>query len=206
MMNTLLEKLLPRSEATPAGLKHEANDYLQRAINLEKNGQHDEASVLYKRVIALIGSHEGTAAVDDELLALKRNTNQRLLQSALHQNRPTDANGIYRDMVRQLSDHVPRPTQEQDLTEMAEQVFEDPSAFEPLSNEIRHDESNAAVLFQLDEGARLFYIAKDGSIQTTSGSLPLTVFEMTFVLTRSRYLSNVIYVLLLARTVKHADC
>lgn len=178
-MNAVIDKLRPRPEATAANLKREANDYLQRATTLESNRQYDEASVLYKRVISLIASHEGTSAVDDELQAIKRNSNQRLLQSALHQNRPTDSNGIYQNMVRQLSDHVPRTLQEQDLTEMAEQVFEDPSAFQAIAQDDKEAESNATVIFQLDEGARLFYIAKDGSIQTTSESLPLTVFELT---------------------------
>ena len=181
MMNALIEKLRPRPEATAAGLKRETNDYLQRATTLESNRQYDEASVLYKRVISLITSHEGTPAIDEELQTIKRNTNQRLLQSSLHQNRSTDSNGIYQNMVRQLSDHVPQTFQEQDLTEMAEQVFEDPSAFQAIAQEDQQAESNATVLFQLDEGARLFYIAKDGSIQTTSESLPLTVFEMKSV-------------------------
>jgi len=70
---------------------------------------------------------------------------------------------------------------EEDLTEMAEQVFEDPSAFEPVTNENKEEGSNAVALFQIDEGARLFYIAKDGAIQTTSDSLPLTIFEMRYV-------------------------
>ncbi len=181
MMSALLEKLRPRAEATPASLKRETNEYLQRATNLEQNRQYDEASVLYKRVISLITTHEGTSAIDDELAAMKRNANQRLLQSSLRQNRPTDSTGIYQNMVRQLSDHVPQPVNEQDLTEMAEQVFEDPSAFEPIAGTEKIDESNAVVLFQLDEGARLFYIARDGQIQTTSESLPLTVFEVTYV-------------------------
>jgi hypothetical protein len=181
-MSATVEKLRPRPEATAANLKREANEYLQRATNLEKSQQYDEASVLYKRVISLIASHEGTSAIDDELAAIKRNTNQRLLQSSLHQNRSTNSNGIYQNMVRQLSDHVPHTINEQDLTEMAEQVFEDPSAFQPITDDGRQDESNAIVLFQLDEGAQLFYIAKDGAIQTTSGSLPLTVFEVTYVL------------------------
>jgi hypothetical protein len=181
MMSAVLEKLRPRAEATPASLKRETNDYIQRAKNLEKNQQYDEASVLYKRVISLITSHEGTSAIDDELALIKRNTNQRLLQSSLHQNRSSDSNGIYQNMVRQLSDHVPHTMNEQDLTEMSEQVFEDPSAFQPITNDGKQEESNAVVLFQLDEGARLFYIAKDGTIQTTSESLPLTVFEVTYV-------------------------
>jgi hypothetical protein len=181
-MSSVLEKLRPRPEATPASLKREANEYLQRATNLEKNRQFDEAAVLYKRVVSLIGTHEGTTAVDDELAAIKRNTNQKLLQSSLQQNRSTESNGIYQNMVRQLSDHLPHTVNEQDLTEMAEQVFEDPSAFEPVTDQEKQEESNAVVLFQLDEGTRLFYIAKDGKIQTTSETLPLTVFEVTYVL------------------------
>jgi len=181
-MSAVLEKLRPRPEATPANLKREANEYLQRATNLEKNQQYDEASVLYKRVISLISTHEGTSAIDNELNTIKRDTNQRLLQSSLRQNRSGDSNGIYQNMVRQLSDHIPQTVNEQDLTEMAEQVFEDPSAFEPITNNENQQESNAVVLFQLDDGARLFYMAKDGTIQTTSESLPLTVFQMTYVL------------------------
>jgi hypothetical protein len=180
-MSELLEKPRSRPEATSAGLKREANEYLQRANNLERNQQYDEASVLYKRVISLISSHEGTSAIDDELTAIKRNTNQRLIQSSLHQNQSTASNGIYQNMVRQLSDHVPHTMNEEDLTEMAEQVFEDPSAFQPITNDEKPEESNAVVLFQLDEGARLFYMAKDGTIQTTSESLPLTIFEVTYV-------------------------
>ncbi|CAF1149033.1 unnamed protein product [Adineta steineri] len=178
-MSAVNEIVRPRPEATATGLKRETKEYLERATNLERNHQYDEASILYKRVISLITSHEGTSAVDDELNTLKRNTNQRLLQSSLHQNRSADSNGIYQNMVRQLSDHVPQTFNEQDLTEMAEQVFEDPSAFEPMTNDDKQEESNAVVLFQLDEGARLFYIAKDGTIQTSSESLPLTIFEVT---------------------------
>ncbi|CAF3316620.1 unnamed protein product [Rotaria sp. Silwood2] len=177
MMSALMEKFRPRPEATSASLKREANEYLQRAGNLEKNKQYDEASVLYKRVVSLIDAHEGTSAIDDELQTIKRNTNQRLLQSSIQQNRSTDSNGIYQNMVRQLSNHVPEKANEQDLTEMAEQVFEDPSAFQPITGNDTQ-EGNATVLFQLDEGARLFYMARDGSIQTTSDSLPLTIFQM----------------------------
>ncbi|CAF4254518.1 unnamed protein product, partial [Adineta steineri] len=132
-MSAVNEIVRPRPEATATGLKRETKEYLERATNLERNHQYDEASILYKRVISLITSHEGTSAVDDELTTLKRNTNQRLLQSSLHQNRSADTNGIYQNMVRQLSDHVPQTFNEQDLTEMAEQVFEDPSAFEPMT-------------------------------------------------------------------------
>lgn len=181
MASALVEKTRPRPEATPATLKREANEYLQRAINLEKNQQYDEASVLYKRVISLITSLEGTSAIDDELNTIKRTTNQRLLQSSLQHNRSADSNGIYQNMVRQLSDHIPQTVNEEDLTEMAEQVFEDPSAFEPITNDDKQEGSNAVVLFQIDEGARLFYIAEDGTIQTTSDSLPLTIFEMRYV-------------------------
>jgi hypothetical protein len=173
-----LEKLRPRPEATTANLKHEANEYLQRASNLERNGQHDEASVLYRRVISLIHSHEDTSAVDDELSSIKRNANQLLLQSSLNRNQPSKSNGDYQSMVRQLSSHVPQSTDEDDLSE---QVFEDPSAFQPITTETNQDESNAFVLFQLDAGAKIFYLAKDGSIQTTSETLPLTVFQVTYV-------------------------
>lgn len=178
-MNALIEKLRPRPQATAASLKTEANEYLQRATTLEKNRQFEEASVLYKRVISLISLHEGTPAVDEELNAIKRNANQRLIQVSLHQNNVNDSSNTYQNMVRQLSNHVPNETNEQDLTEMAEQVFEDPSAFQPITVTEKIDESNATVLFQLDEGARMFYMSKDGQIQTTSDSLPLTIFEVS---------------------------
>ena len=181
MISTLLEKLRPRPEATPASLKSEANEYLQRATDLEKRKQYDEASVLYKRIISLIDSHEGTSVIDDELKAIKSNASQRLTQSPVHGNRSEDSNGIYQNMVRQLSSHLPGTANEKELTEMAEQVFEDPSAFEPITSQEKQEESNALVVFQLDEGARLFYIAKDGEIQTTSDTLPLTIFEMTYI-------------------------
>jgi len=204
-MSSVLEKLRPRTEATPASLKRETNDYLQRATNLEQNRQFDEAAVLYKRVVSLITTHEGTTAIDDELNAIKRNANQKLLQSSLHQNRSTNSNGIYQNMVRQLSDQLPHPMNEQDLTEMAEQVFEDPSAFQPVTNEENQGESNAVVLFQLDDGARLFYMAKDGTIQTTSESLPLTIFEVTYVLInqikKNMFFECLIFVLV--KEVKH---
>ena len=181
MMSAVIEKLRPRPEATAASLKREANEYVQRATNLEKNRQYDEAAVLYKRVVSLITTHEGTSAIDDELAAIKRNANQRLMQSSLQQNRSGASAGIYQNMVRQLSDHLPNAVNEEDLTEMAEQVFEDPTAFQAVGHDEKIDESNATVLFQLDEGARLFYIARDGTIQTTSETLPLTVFEVTYV-------------------------
>jgi hypothetical protein len=177
-----LEKLHPRSEATSASLKREANEYLQRASNLERNKQYDEASVLYRRVVSLIQSHEGASAVDNELSSIKRNANQLLLQSSLRKNEPSESNDTYQNMVRELSSHVPQTTNEGDLTEMSEQVFEDPSAFQPITDDRSHEESNAIVLFQLDAGAKLFYMAKDGSIQTTSETLPLTIFQVTYVL------------------------
>jgi hypothetical protein len=172
-----LEKLRPRPEATTANLKREANEYLQRASNLQRNGEYDEASVLYRRVISLIHSHEDTSVVDDELSSIKRNANQLLLQSSLNRNQ--SSNGNYQNMVRQLSSHVPQSTEEDDLSE---QIFEDPSAFQPITTGTNQEESNAIVLFQLDAGAKLFYLAKDGSIQTTSETLPLTVFQVTYVL------------------------
>jgi hypothetical protein len=177
-MDVLMRQYAPRTEATTTNLKQEANEYLQRAINMEKNQQYDEASILYKRIISLITSHEGTSSVDDELASIKRNTNQRLLQVALHQNRSNDSNGIYQNMVRQLSNQMSHTVEEQDMADMAEQVFEDPSAFQAIHQDNTHDESNASVLFQLDQGARLFYMAKDGSIQTRSDSLPLTVYQI----------------------------
>lgn len=182
MLNAIREKLRPRPEATATGLKREANEYLQRAANLEKNQQYDEASVLYKRVISLIGSHEGTSAVDAELQGIKRDANQKLLQSSVHQNRSADSNGMYQNMVQHLYRNVPISTpNEQESTEMAEQVFEDPSAFQPVNSNEAQEASNATVLFQLDEGARLFYMARDGKIQTTSDSLPLTIYQMELV-------------------------
>jgi hypothetical protein len=176
-----LEKLRPRPEATTANLKHEATEYLQRASSLEQNKQYDEASVLYKRVVSLIHSHEDTSVVDDELSSIKRHANQLLLQSSLRKNQTADSNHTYQNMVRQLSSHVPQTTNERDLTEMSEQVFEDPSAFQPITNDGDQEESNTIVLFQLDAGAKLFYLAKDGSIQTTSETLPLTIFLITYV-------------------------
>ena len=177
MINTLLEKLRPRPEATPATLKSEANEYLQRATDLEKRKQYDEASVLYKRIISLIDSHEGTSVIDDELKAIKSNASQHLAQSPVHGNRSEDSNRIYQNMVRQLSNFLTETPNKRELTETTEQVFEDTSAFEPITSQ---EESNALVIFQLDEGARLFYMAKDGEIQTTSDTLPLTIFEMTY--------------------------
>lgn len=173
-----LEKLRPRPEATTVSLKNEANECLQRASSLEQNDRHDEASVLYRRVISLIQSHEGTSADDEELASIKRHANQLLMQSSLNRNTSARNNGAYRDMVRQLSSHLPQTTNEQDLSE---QVFQDPSAFQPIEQQ-RHDlEGNAVVLLQLDAGAKFFYLAKDGSIQTTSETLPLTVFQVTYV-------------------------
>jgi len=176
-----LDELRPRPKATPTSLKREANEYLQRALNLERNKQYNEASVLYRRVVSLIHSHEGTSVVDDELSSIKRNANQLLLQSSLHKNQPSDSNNAYQNMVRQLSSHIPETVNEQDLTEMSEQVFEDPSAFQPITNDRNQEESNAIVLFQLDDGAKIFYLAKNGSIQTTSETLPLTIFQVTYV-------------------------
>jgi hypothetical protein len=179
-MNALLERLRPRAEATAAGLKREANDYMQRAQTLERNQQYDEASVLYKRVISLIGSHEGTSAVNDELATIKRNANQHLMQTSLRQGRPRDSTGNYQNMVRQLSNHVPDQGTDDELKQMADEIFEDAAAFQPLAHGEQQQESNATVLFQVDEGARLFYMAKDGSIQTNSETLPLTVYEMRY--------------------------
>lgn len=176
-----LKRLRPRPEATSASLKREANEYLQRASNLERNKQYDEASVLYRRVVSLIHSHEDTSAVDDELSSIKRHANQLLLQSSLHKNEPSNSSGAYQNMVKQLSNHVSQTENEGDLTEMSEQVFEDPSAFQPVTDDRNHQESNTVVLFQLDAGARLFYLAKDGSIQTTCETLPLAVFQITYV-------------------------
>jgi len=175
-----LEKIRPRPEATPASLKREANEYLQRASNLERNQQYDEAAVLYRRVVSLINSHEGSSAVDDELKSIKRNANQLLLQSSFHKTRNANTDNTYQNMVQQLSSHV-RTVNEQNATEMAEQVFRDPSAFQPITSNENRKESNATILFQLDAGAKLFYLAKNGSIQTTSETLPLTLFHVTYV-------------------------
>lgn len=172
-----LEKLRPRPEATSASLKHEANECLQRASNLERNRQHDEAAVLYRRVISLIQSHEDTSAVDEELSSMKRQANQLLMQSALHRDQ-SSTNGAYQTMVRQLSSHVPQTANDDDRDD---QVFEDPTAFQPVGHQIDGIEGNASVLFQLDAGAKLFYLARDGSIQTTSETLPLTIFQVTYV-------------------------
>jgi hypothetical protein len=169
----ILEKLRPRSETTPASLK--------RAANLEQNKKYDEASVLYRSFVSLIHSQQGTSTVDDELSSIKRNANQLLLQSSLHKNQPLDSNNTYQNMIQQLSSHVSQTVNEQDLTEMPEQIFEDPSAFQPITNDGNHEESNAFVLFQLDGGTELFYLVKHGSIQTTSETLPLTIFQITYV-------------------------
>ncbi len=174
-----LEKIRPRPEASPASLKREANEYLQRASNLERNQQYDEAAVLYRRVVSLINSHEGSSAVDDELKSIKRNANQLLLQSSFHKTRNANTDNAYQNMVQQLSSHV-RTVNEQNATEMAEQVFRDPSAFQPITSNENRRESNANILFQLDAGAKLFYLAKNGSIQTTSETLPLTLFHVTY--------------------------
>lgn len=173
-----LEKLRPRPEATSVTLKNEANECLQRASSLEQNGRHDEASVLYRRVVSLIQSHEGTSADDEELSSIKRHANQLLLQSSLKRNTSAQSHGAYRDMVRQLSSDLPQTTGEEDLSE---QVFQDPSAFQPVGQQKNDIEGNAVVLLQLDAGAKLFYLARDGSIQTTSETLPLTVFQVTYV-------------------------
>jgi len=175
-----LEKIRPRPEATPASLKREANEYLQRASNLERNQQYDEAAVLYRRVVSLINSHEGSSAVDDELKSIKRNANQLLLQSSFHKTRNANTDNTYQNMVQQLSSHV-RTVNEQNATENSEQVFRDPSAFQPITSNENRRESNANILFQLDAGAKLFYLAKNGSIQTTSETLPLTLFHVTYV-------------------------
>lgn len=159
-------------QPTSAELKQEANEYLQRAANLERNKQYDEASVLYRRVISLIQTHEGASTVDNELSSIKRNANQLLLQSALHKNQSSNSTNTYQHMVRELSTHIPQTTNQSDLSE---QVFEDPTAFQPVTNE-----SNAIVLFQLDTGAKLFYLAKDGAIQTPSETLPLTIFQVKY--------------------------
>ena len=151
-----LEKLRPRPEATPANLKNEANEYLQRASNLERNRQHDEAAVLYRRVVSLINSHEGTSAVDDELSSIKRQANKLLLESSVRKTETSDSHGTYRNMVQQLSSHVPQTTNERDVTEMSEQVFEDRSAFQPVTDGDDQADSNAVVLFQLDAGTKLF--------------------------------------------------
>ncbi|CAF0888379.1 unnamed protein product [Adineta ricciae] len=172
-----LEKLRPRPEATSANLKQEANDYLQRANNLEQNRRYDEAAVLYRRVVSLIGSHEGTSAVDDELASMKRNANQLLLQSSVRKNHATTADDGYQNMVRQLSSQVAQA--KTNSNEEPEQVFHDPSAFQTVADNAAQQESNANVLFQLDAGAKLFYLAKDGAIQTTSETLPLTIYQVT---------------------------
>jgi hypothetical protein len=188
-----LEQLRPRPVATPASLKREVNDYLQRASHLERNQQYDEASVLYKRVVSIIQSQEDTSAVDNELSVIKRDANQRLLQSSLHTNRTADSNTTYQNMVRDLSSHVPQRDNQYDSNEMSEQVFEDPSAFQPVTNDRQQEESNTIVLFQLDVGTKLFYLAKDGSIQTTSETLPLTIFEVTYVVTSATKIPHFLF-------------
>lgn len=174
-----LEKLRPRPEATSSGLKDEVNEYLQRASNLERQRQHDEAAILYRRVVSLIQSHENTSTVDEELSSMKRHANQLLLQSSLNRGQSSTTQGAYQTMVRQLSSHVPQTT---DDDERDDQIFEDPAAFQPVEGHQRDGiQGNATVLLQLDAGAKLFYLARDGSIQTTSETLPLTVFQVTYV-------------------------
>ncbi|CAF1177251.1 unnamed protein product [Didymodactylos carnosus] len=160
-------------------VKHEANNYLNRAKKLENDKNYEEATVLYKRVISLIQNHENDNTVDEqsakELDTLKRNATQNLMQTALHSSPPSAP--VYVNMIRQLSNHVQQPFNEQDLTEMGEQVFSDETAFEPVVN--NHEAANAAVLFELERGAKLFYMAADGKIETTSDTLPLSIFEMS---------------------------
>ena len=201
-----LAKLRPQSAATATQLKREVSEYLQRASKLERNHQQDEASVLYKRVVSLIGTHEGTSAVDDELSSIKRQTNQRLMQSAVQKTPTSNSNGAYQAMVGQLSSHMPRNLDDHEYAEMAEQVFQDPAAFQPVSSDGNYEESNATVLFQLDTGAKLFYMAKNGSIQTTSETLPLTVFEVTYVHRRCRKRTKMALYITLVRMARRVAC
>lgn len=173
-----LAKLFPRPEATSTNLKSEVNDYLRRAANLERQQQSEEASVLYRRVISLIGAHEGTSAVDNELVALKREANQRLMRSSLNNTRTNESNSRYQTMVRQLSSRMSYVAHDDEAREMSDQVFQDPAAFQPVADSQSAQDGNSVVLFQLDSGAKLFYLAKDGSIKTTSETLPLTVYRV----------------------------
>lgn len=170
-----IAKMIPRPQATSTQLKQEVNDYLRRASNLEQQKEYDEASVLYKRVVSLIQGHEGTSAVDNELAAMKRDANQYLMRSSLKKDRPEDSNNRYRSMVGQLERQLSRPD---DNNDSSDEIFEDPSAFEVIREKDRSSESNAETLFQLDQGTKLFYLAKDGVIQTTSETLPLTLFQV----------------------------
>lgn len=172
-----IAKIIPRPQATPNSLKQEINDYLTRAENLERHREFDEASVLYRRVISLIQSHEGTQAIDKELSAMKRDANQRLLDSSLVKNRTDESNGRYRAMVGQLERRLSQPDDFSD--DGYAPVFEDPAAFQPVREKNQADSSNSVLLFQLDQGAKLFYLAKDGAIQTTSDTLPLSLFQIT---------------------------
>lgn len=173
-----ISQMCPRPETNAILLKREVNDYLQRAANLERQAQHAEASVLYRRAVSLIGSHEGTNAVDAELAALKREANQRLMQSSLQKGRTKESDGHYRTMVRQLSSQLSHHAADDEAAEMNHQVFQDPTAFQPVSDAKSSQDGNSVILFELESGAKLFYLAKDGAIQTTSETLPLTVFRV----------------------------
>lgn len=171
-----IAKMIPRPQASPNGLKQEVNEYLSRAAKLEREQEFDEASVLYKRVVSLIQSNEGTPAIDKELSAIKKNTNQRLLDSSLAKNRSDESGGRYRTMVGQLERRL---SQRENFSDEEDgQVFQDPTAFQPVQGASRTDESNTILLFQLDDGAKLFYLAKDGAIQTTTDTLPLSLFRI----------------------------
>ena len=171
-------QMCPRPEPNATLLKREVNDYLQRAANLERQQQNAEASVLYRRVVSLISSHEGTSSVDAELAALKRDANQRLMQASLQKNRTKDSDGQYRTMVRQLSSQLSHQPTDNETAEMNYQIFQDSTAFQPVTDTKNAQDGNSVVLFELESGAKLFYLAKDGAIQTTSETLPLTIYRV----------------------------
>ncbi|CAF1104074.1 unnamed protein product [Didymodactylos carnosus] len=165
--------------STLKDVKQEANDCFNRAKKLENDKSYEEATVLYKRVISLIQTYEKDNKIDEhsikEFDTLKRNATQCLMQITLHSSPPSVP--TYANTMRQLSNRVEQSSNEQDLAQMSEQVFVDEAAFQPVKN--NHEEVNAVVLFDLEQGAKLFYMAADGKIVTTSDTLPLSIYEMT---------------------------
>lgn len=172
-----MERPRSRPAVTTATLTREADDYMKRAAKLQENQQHDEAAVLYRRVVSLINAHEDTATVDDNLKAMKRHANQLLLQSTVRRNHATSSDAAYQNMVRQLSMHTAEADEDQDAAAASAEAGQNPPAYEAVATEADLADSSASVVFQLDTGAKIFYLAKDGSIQTTSETLPLTIFQ-----------------------------
>jgi hypothetical protein len=177
------EQVRRQSIASSKSVKHEVNTLLHRAENLEQQRpqQYDDASILYRHVISLIDSHERTSTIDNELISIKRHANQRLLQISLETDRTANSRSNYGDMAQRASEHDRTSIEQLQLAEMSEQVFQDANAFELVTDRRDIEQSNGRILFQLDTGARLFHLAKDGSIKTTSNSLPLTIFQVAYV-------------------------